>query len=476
MRIPQSLRVSLLCLACAPLAMARAAGATPDRSGEGEAAFRSLYKELVETNTSLSAGSCTLAAERMAARLKAAGYRDDELHLFTVADHPKEGGLVAELKGSDARAKPVLLLAHIDVVEAKRADWVRDPFTLIEEGGYFYGRGTADDKAMAAVFTDLLIRYRQEGYRPKRAIRLALTCGEETTGAFNGANYLATQHKDWIDAEFAINEGGHAELDEHGKPVSLGVEAAEKVYQDFQFETTNPGGHSSQPVPDNAIYRMAAALQRVSRLEFPAQLNDTTRAFFTKMATLAGGEMGAAMLAIAKDPTDAAADAVVSKDKRWHSMLRTTCVATLIDGGHAPNALPQRVRANINCRIFPGVPVDSVRDALVKAVDDPQVSVTISEPRSLATPAPPLSATVMGPVEKVAAEVFPGVPVLPTMTTGATDGIYTTAAGIPTYGISGMFSDPDLGYIHGLNERIRVKSLLDGRRFHYKLIKLYAGQ
>ena len=475
MRTSTLLGGALLCFCCAVFTMAGTRAAA-DRSGEGEAAFRDLYKELVETNTTLSAGSCTLAAERMAARLKAAGYRDEDLHLFAVPEHPKEGGLVAELKGSDAKRKPVLLLAHIDVVEAKRADWVRDPFTLVEEGGYFYGRGTSDDKAMAAVFTDLLIRYRQEGYRPKRTIRLALTCGEETTGAFNGANYLATQHKDWIDAEFAVNEGGHAELDEHGKPVSFGVEAAEKVYQDFQLETTNPGGHSSQPVPDNAIYRMAAALQRVSHLEFPAQLNDTTRAFFTKMAALTGGEMGAAMLAIAKDPADARADAIVSKDKRWHSMLRTTCVATLIDGGHAPNALPQRVRANVNCRIFPGVPVDSVRDALVQAIGDPQVAVTIKEPRSPATPAPPLSAAVMDPVEKVAAVVFPGVPVLPTMTTGATDGIYTTAAGIPTYGISAMFSDPDLGYIHGLNERIRVKSLLDGRRFHYQLVKLYAGQ
>jgi acetylornithine deacetylase/succinyl-diaminopimelate desuccinylase-like protein len=472
---PGSLRKLGLCAALASIAAAPLLAGV-DHSGDGEAAFRDLYKELVETNTTLSSGSCTLAAERMAARLKAAGYRDEELHVFVVPEHPKEGGLVAELKGSDPQRKAVLLLAHLDVVEAKRADWVRDPFTLIEEGGYFYGRGTSDDKAMAAVFTDLLIRYRQEGYRPKRSIRLALTCGEETTGAFNGANYLATQHKDWIDAEFAVNEGGHAELDAQGRPVSFGVEAAEKVYQDFRLETTNPGGHSSQPVADNAIYRMAAALQRLSALEFPAQLNDTTRAFFTRMGAITGGEMGAAMLAIAKDPTDAKANAIVSADKRWHSMLRTTCVATLIEGGHAPNALPQRVRTNVNCRIFPGVPVDSVRDALVEAIDDPQVSVTITEPRSPATPAPPLSAAVMAPVEKAAAEVYPGVPVLPVMTTGATDGIYLTAAGIPTYGIAGMFTDPDLGNIHGLNERIRVKSLLDGRRFHYQLIKLYSSQ
>ena len=475
MPITALLRIALVCLAGASTA-ASAANAAPDRSGDGEAAFRELYKELVETNTTLSSGNCTLAAERMAARLKAAGYRDEELRVFFVPEHPKEGGLVAELKGSDARRRPVLLLAHIDVVEAKRADWVRDPFTLIEEDGYFYGRGAADDKAMAAVFTDLLIRYRQEGYRPKRTIRLALTCGEETSGAFNGASYLATQHKEWIDAEFAVNEGGPATLDAQGRHQIFGVEAAEKVYQDFALETTNPGGHSSIPVPDNAIYRMAAALQRVAALEFPVQLNEVTRGFLTRMAPIAGGETGAAMRAIARDPADLQAIATLSRDRRWNATLRTTCIATLIDGGHAPNALPQRVRANVNCRIFPGVPVDAVREALTAAIGDPVVSVTIAEPRSIATPMPTLSAAILGPVEQVAAEVFPGVPVLPMMTTGATDGIYLTAAGIPTYGISAMFSDPDYGNVHGLNERIRVRSLLDGRRFHYRLIRLYSGQ
>ncbi|MCC7461974.1 MAG: M20/M25/M40 family metallo-hydrolase [Gammaproteobacteria bacterium] len=465
-----------LALAAAASGAVPGAAALEDRSGEGEPAFRELYRELVETDTTLSSGSCTLAAERMAARLKAAGYRDHELRVFSVPEHPQEGGLVAELEGSDAQRKPILLLAHIDVVEAKRADWVRDPFTLIEEDGYFYGRGTADDKAMAAVFTDLLIRYRLEGYHPKRTIRLALTCGEETMSAFNGAKYLATQHKDWIDAEFAINEGGPALLDARGRHQSLGVEAAEKVYQDFQLETNHSGGHSSMPLPDNAIYRMAAALQRIAALEFPVQLNDITRTFFTKMAAITGGEMGAAMQAIVRDPADARADATLAANKRWHATLRTTCVATLIDGGHAPNALPQRVRANVNCRVLPGVPIESVRDVLVQAIGDPQVQLTIREPRSIATPVPPLSLAVLGPVEQVAAELFPGVPVLPMMVTGASDGIHLTAAGIPTYGITALFSDPDSGNVHGLNERIRVRSLLDGRRFHYRLIKLYSSR
>ena len=283
-----------------------------------EPAFRALYKELVETNTTLSAGSCTLAAERMAARLTAAGYPAADIRLFSVPDHPREGGLVAVLHGRDPSAKAILLLAHIDVVEAKRADWTRDPFTLIEENGYFYGRGTSDDKAMAASFTDAMIRFRQEGFHPRRDIKLALTCGEETTGAFNGADWLATQHKDWIDADFALNEGAGGLLDAHDRPVYLGIQAGEKVYQDFRLETTNPGGHSSRPTPDNAIYHLAAALTRLAAFDFPAQLSDTTRAYFSRTGTLIGGESGAAMIALARDPTDKAAEAVVSRDPSWH--------------------------------------------------------------------------------------------------------------------------------------------------------------
>lgn len=463
-----------------PLTVALAALALPasaaDLSGNGEAAFRGLYKELVETNTTLSAGSCTLAAERMAARLKTAGYADADIRLFATPDHPKEGGLVAQLTGRDPKAKAVLLLAHIDVVEAKREDWTRDPFVLVEEGGYFYGRGTSDDKAMAAIFTDLLVRYKQEGYKPKRTIKLALTCGEETQGAFNGAKYLAREHKDWIDAGLAVNEGGAGQLDDTGKPVALSIEAAEKVYQDFTLTTTNPGGHSSRPVPDNAIYDMAAALTRISRVEFPVMLNDATRGYFTQTAKLVDPNASKAMTAIVANPNDAAADAILSKDKKWHSMLRTTCVATLISGGHALNALPQKVTANVNCRLFPGVKVEDVRDALIKAIDNPKVDIAIREPRSPATPTPVFGPELLKPIQATAAEVYPGVPIVPMMATGATDGIYLSAAGIPTYGINGYFVDPDEGNIHGLNERIRVKSLMDGRRFQYKLIKRLADQ
>ena len=439
-----------------------------------EPAFRALYKELVETNTTLSAGSCTLAAERMAARLTAAGYPAADIRLFSVPDHPREGGLVAVLHGRDPSAKAILLLAHIDVVEAKRADWTRDPFTLIEENGYFYGRGTSDDKAMAASFTDAMIRFRQEGFHPRRDIKLALTCGEETTGAFNGANWLATQHKDWIDADFALNEGAGGLLDAHDRPVYLGIQAGEKVYQDFRLETTNPGGHSSRPTPDNAIYHLAAALTRLAAFDFPAQLSETTRAYFSRTGTLIGGESGAAMIALARDPTDKAAEAVVSRDPSWHSMLRTTCVATLLDGGHAANALPQRAGANVNCRIFPGVSVETVRSTLAAVIADPKVTVTPSGELSPTPPPPPLSAKVLGPAEKVAHDMWPGVPVIPTMSTGATDGRYLNANGIPTYGLSGMFAEPSRSGVHGLNERIAVKSLLDGRTYLYRVVKLYA--
>lgn len=440
-----------------------------------EVGFRELYKELVETNTTLSSGSCTLAAQRMADRLAAAGMDKADLNVFTHPDFPKEGGLVAKFKGSDPSKKPILLLAHIDVVEAKRADWVRDPFTLIEEGGYFYARGTIDDKAMAAIFTDMLGNWKRQGFVPKRDVKMALTCGEETSGAFNGAKWLAENHKDWIDAEFAINEGAGGMLDEKGNRVLLNVQAGEKVYQDFTLSTTNPGGHSSQPVPKNAIYEISGALKAVSNLKFPVQLNDANREYFTRSAKIQKGEIAWAMTQIVKNPKDAKAEAILSKNKAWNSMLRTTCVATMIEGGHAKNALPQSVKANVNCRMFPGAKSEEVKAALDKAINDSTVTVSINEPRSPATPTPKLPPKILAPIEDIASRIFPGTPVVPVLTTGATDAIYTNAVGIPTYGFSGIFIDPDGGGMHGLNERVRVKSLMDARKFQNELIKFYSN-
>ena len=470
MRLFASVVVCVSVLGALGLAPSAARAADPT-----EPAFRALYKELVETNTTLSSGDCTVAAQQIAARMKAAGYADADLNVFTAPGHPKEGGLIATLHGRDPKAKAILLLAHIDVVEAKRADWTRDPFTLVEENGYFYGRGTSDDKAMAAAFADNMIRYRKEGFRPRRDVKLALTCGEENGGlAFDGAEWLVKTHKDLIDAEFALNEGAGGALDDKGRRVYMGIQAGEKVYQDFRLEATNPGGHSSLPRPDNAIYHVAVALAHLSAYEFPIRMSDTTKAYFTRTAPLVGGEAAAAMTTLVAHPDDKAADAIVSRDPVWHSMLRTTCVATMLEGGHAPNALPQRAAANVNCRIFPGMSVPEVQAILTAVVNDPKVSVTPVGNLAPTPPPPPLTERVLGPAEAVAHAMWPGVPVLPMMSTGATDGSYLNAGGIPTYGLSGMFADASLGNIHGLNERISVQSLMEGREYLYRVVKLYA--
>jgi acetylornithine deacetylase/succinyl-diaminopimelate desuccinylase-like protein len=437
--------------------------------------FRALYKELVETNTSFPNGSCTVAAERVAARMKAAGFPESDLHLIVPPDHPKDGNLVVIYPGRDPGAKAVLLLAHIDVVAARREDWTRDPFTLIEEDGYFYARGAFDDKAQAAIWADTLIRYRKAGYKPRRTVKMALTCGEDSA-AVNGAELLSTKHRDLIDAGLALNEGAGGQLDAGGKRVSHTVLAAEKSSVSFIFEVTNSGGHSSRPVPDNAIYHLVRAVDRVSHYEFPVQMNDASRAFFSRMAPVIGGETGQAMRAIVANPQDAAADAALSRDPGFHAVLRTTCVATMLEAGHAENALPQRARATINCRIFPGEPMEQVRQTLIKVVDDPAVSIP---PVALHFPlaaAPPLTPQVLGPVETVSAQMWPGVPVVPILQAAATDATFLNAAGIPAFGISGLFVEPDLGHIHGLNERLPVRSLYEGREFLYRLVRIYADQ
>lgn len=434
--------------------------------------FRALYKELVETNTTLSTGSCTLAAERMAAHLKAAGYTDADLTLFSVPEHPREGGLVAILPGSDPAARPILLLAHLDVVEAKREDWTRDPFTFIEENGFFYARGVSDDKVQAAIWTDTMIRLRGEA-RLRRTVKLALTCGEETTGAFNGADWLARNRRQLIDAEFALNEGGGGRLDPQGRPLALGMQVSEKVYQDFTLEATNPGGHSSMPRPDNAIYQVATALGRVQAYKFPVMVDDTTRAFWRGTAKIVPS-MASAMNAIAADPQNVLAEAMLSRDPTFNSTLRTTCVATLIEGGHAQNALPQRARANVNCRIFPGTPIETVQAKLTELVAGTGVTVTAKVAHGpLGHPAP-LREAITGPAERLGAQMYPGLPMIPTMSTGASDSIFLAAVGIPSYGVPGIMYEYDGGGIHGLNERIRVKSVYDGRAYMYRLVRLYA--
>jgi len=440
----------------------------------GEAEFRELYRELIETNTTLSSGSCTDASNAMKARLSAAGYPESQLHVIVPRGRPKDGNLVALLPGTDPKLKPILLLAHIDVVEAKAEDWERDPFKLTEENGFFYARGASDDKAMAAIFTDSMVRWGKQSYKPRRGIKLALTCGEETPNVFNGVQYLVKEHRELIDAAFALNEGGGGRYEAStGKYQYNGVQAGEKLYQDFTLEVTNPGGHSSRPTPDNAIGQMSRALERIVEFQFAVEFNDTTRGYFRQYGAIVGGEMGKAMQAAANGDMDAVQR--VQQDPGFNGTLRTTCVPTMVDGGHAPNALPQNVKANINCRIFPGHAPEEIRQRLIHVINDAGVKVSFQAPPEQASPPPPLTAEILGPIEKLTAEMFPGVPVLPAQASGGTDGRFMTPAGIPTYGVSGIFSDGATTNAHGLNERIRVQSLMEGREFLHRLVQMYAG-
>jgi acetylornithine deacetylase/succinyl-diaminopimelate desuccinylase-like protein len=441
-----------------------------------ELAFRSLYKELVEINTTRSVGSCTRAAEAMRARLVAGGIPAGDMQILAPAERLDDGALIAVLRGSDAKARPILLLAHIDVVEAKREDWQRDPFTLVEENGWFYARGASDDKAMASVFTDSLIRYRKEGFKPRRDIKLALTCGEETPEVFDSVKWLVATQPKVLDAAFAINEGAGGELDWNGKPVALHVQAGEKVFQNFTLEATDVGGHSARPNRNNPIVRLSAGLARLGAHNFKVAINPVTRGYFEAMTGLVAPEIAADMRSVLANPQDeAAVQRLWTANPGWNSVLRTTCVVTLIDGGHAENALPQRVQATVNCRILPDVPIEDVQKEIQTVLADPTISVKATGEPGLQSKAPPLSAAIMEPVRKVAAQIWPGVPIVPTMNAAYTDAKYLGDGGVPTYGMSGMFHDPEGSGAHGLNERIRVKSLLDGRRFLHELVKIYAN-
>jgi len=450
-----------------------AAVAEPLPNFAGQEEFHELYKELIETNTTASSGSCTLAATKIAARLKAVGFADGDLQILIPPGRPDDGNLLAVLHGGDSKAKAIMLLAHIDVVEANREDWERDPFRLVEEDGYFYARGSSDDKAMAASFADALVRYRKEGFKPRRDIKLALTCGEETPDTFNGARWLMSAHRAEMDAAFALNEGAGGRLD-GDKRVYLGIQAGEKVYQDYTLEVTNPGGHSSRPIRDNAIYHLAGGLSKIGLYDFPARLNEATRLHFEKMNPILGAQLGADMKAALAQPTPPGAIAAIARDPGYNSMMRTTCVATMVNAGHALNALPQRARANVNCRILPGEAPEAVMATLAKVMDDPSIHISMAGEKSPVSPPPPLTPQILGPAEAVAHQLWPGVPLIPAMSTGATDGRFLTAGGVPTYGLSGMFGESDGGGVHGLNERIRIRSLYEGREYLYRVVKLYA--
>ena len=424
-----------------------------------------IYKEFVEIQSGFTTGATTPVAEAAASRLRAAAFPDSDI--FVGGANPKKANLVVRYHGTGT-LKPLLLLAHIDVVEAKREDWSMDPFQLIERDGFFYGRGTGDDKAQAAIWIANLIQYKKEGFKPDRDIIVALTADEEGGGPFNGVAWLLKNHRDLIDSEFALNEGGWGE-ESKGKKISNDLQVSEKYVANFRLEVRNKGGHSSMPVPDNAIYRLAAALQRLSSFGFPLKTNEVTAAYFQQMAKIETGPMKED-LAKASKGSQEAMQHLAASSPAWNATLRTTCVATLLEGGHAMNALPQLAAATVNCRVLPEDSVDYVQTTLQKVVADDQVNVKIlGEPAP--GPASALRPDVVQAVDRVTDALWPGVPVVPIMVMGATDGKALRIAGIPTYGVQGIFFDRDDIRFHGRDERLRVQSFYEGQAFLYEAVK-----
>ena len=434
-------------------------------------AFRDIYRELVEINTTDSEGDTVRAAEAMAARLRAGGLPAEDIRVISTA--PRKGNLVARLRGTGAK-RPLLLLAHIDVVEAKREDWDFEPFKLQEADGYFRARGASDDKAMAAIFVANLIEYAQGDFKPDRDIILALTTDEELSDSpHDGARVLLSQHRDLVDAELAINEGGGGTL-RNGKPWRMSVQLAEKVYQTYRLEVKDPGGHSASGRRDNAIYRLADGLARLARFDFPAHLNDVTRGYFERVAATEDGEVAAAINALLAGDTDAVTLRPLTLRPGYNAQIRTTCVATMLDAGHAENALPQTARATVNCRVLPDEAVGDVEKTLVTVLNDPKITVTQGGAAVLSPPSP-LSPEVMGAVNRISGEMWPGVPVIPTMSGGYTDSRWVRNAGIPAYGVSGLFGDPATSGVHGRNEQILVQSVSDGKVFLDRLVRALAA-
>lgn len=437
---------------------------------EWEELARDILRELIEINTAHSVGGTHEASQAMADRLLAEGFPAEDVSVTEVV--PGEGNMVARYRGRDTGRQPILLLAHIDVVEADPADWTLPPFTFIEQEGSFFGRGVADDKDEAAIYMANLIRMKREGYVPDRDIIVALTSDEEG-GPHNGVAWLLENRRELIDAEYALNEGGGGMV-VAGKRISNNVQASEKKYLNFIVEATNPGGHSSVPRPDNAIYELSKALLGIGSYHHPVNLNEVTEAFFSRSANLVEPEMGAMMRRVLEDPTDAEAAAFVSTVPGYNSRLRTSCVATLLDGGHAPNALPQRATANVNCRILPDEDPAVILERLQAAAGDAEVTIEMDGEVTNSPPSP-LTPEILGTIERITEDMWPGVPVLPVMSTGATDGLYLRNAGIPVYGVSGLFfEDPNA---HGMNERISTQGFYEGLEFLYRLVgALSSGQ
>jgi acetylornithine deacetylase/succinyl-diaminopimelate desuccinylase-like protein len=426
---------------------------------------RSIYKEMIEIQSGYTTGATTPVAEAVARRLRAEGF--DERDIVVAGAAPNKMNLVVRYRGTMHR-RPILLLAHTDVVEAKREDWSMDPFVLNEQDGYFYGRGTGDDKAQAAIWIANLIRYKREGLKPDRDIIVALTADEEGGGPYNGVQWLLTNRRDLIDAEFALNEGGWGES-VNGTRLSNEVQLSEKYVINYRFEVRNKGGHSSLPVSDNAIYHLAGALERLSQFGFPLKTNDVTRAYFHAMAGIEHAPVSAELAAVANGDT-ATMRQVAASSTPWNATLRTTCVATMLEGGHALNALPQLAAATVNCRVLPDDSIAYVTETLRRVVADTAVKLTIVGTPHNAPPSPTRE-DLFSTVSAITTELWPGVTTVPLMVMGATDGAYLRAAGIPTYGVQGLFYDRDDIRFHGRDERLKVQSFYEGQTFMYELVK-----
>ena len=427
-----------------------------------------IYKEFVEIQSGFTTGATTPVAEAAAKYLRAAGFPDSDI--FLGGAKPSKFNLVVRYHGTGTR-KPILLLAHTDVVEAKREDWSMDPFTFVEKDGFFYGRGTGDDKAQAAVWIATLIRFKRENFHPDRDIIVALTADEEGGGPFNGADWLVQHHRDLIDADFALNEGGWGE-ESHGVKIANEIQVSEKFVMNLTLEVRNKGGHSSMPVADNAIYHLAAGLDHLAHFGFPLKTNEVTAAYFTQMAKIETRPIKADLAKVATGSQDAMQH-VAADNPSWNSTLRTTCVATMLSGGHALNALPQLATATVNCRVLPEDSPQYVLDTLNKVIGDPAVRITPLEHNSGGVPSP-MRADILGAVKTASETEFPGVPVVPIMVVGATDGRYLRTAGIPTYGVQGFFFDRDDIRFHGRDERMGVKSFYEGQEFLYNVVKSLA--
>jgi len=429
---------------------------------------REILRELIGINTVDSAGT-TAAAQAVEARLLDAGFTSEDVRV--VGPNYRKMNLVARLRGNDSGRQPILLLAHLDVVEALPTDWNMDPWTMNEKDGYYYGRGVTDDKDEAAIYAANLIRYKQEGFVPDRDIIVALTADEEG-GDFNGVQWLLQNQRDLIDASYALNEGGGGAIKDSVHQLNS-VQASEKVYQSFWLRATNPGGHSSVPREDNAIYDLVNALMQIREFRFPVMLNEVTRAYFTATAEVEGGAVASAMRTMLADPRNTPAVERLQRFPHYNARMRTTCVATRLNGGHADNALPQTAEAMVNCRILPNQNPAEVL-ATLRQVAGASVEITADAAPNLSPPSP-LSAEVLGPVQRITEEMWPGVPVVPTMSTGATDGLYLRRAGIPVYGVSGLFGDVDDSRAHGQDERILIESFFEGQEFLYRLVKALSG-